>query len=87
VKESYTPKDPYFEKWKDLFLRDDKRPVSVQDLDILWSDPSGRGRRPVFSAGSRAKESLRFLQMFYEAVRNTGGDRPRRSGPAGGLST
>jgi len=71
-----------------LFLRDDKRPVSVQDLDILWSDPfRSWTATSIFRRPSTGQRISQVPANVYEAVRNTGGDRPEAVGAPGGLST
>lgn len=78
---SYMPKEPYFKEWKDLFLRNDKEPVSIRDLSVLWRDPFMS-----WTAASVFRKLLLdstvpdFLQMVYNLVLRTGGDRPEAVG-------
>lgn len=78
---SYAPTETYFTKWKAFFLRDDKPPVSVKDLDVLWSDPfmSWTATR-IFRQLPLDGAVAGFLQMMYGSVKNTGGERPEAVG-------
>ncbi len=77
----YAPTEAYFTRWKAFFLRDDKPPVSIEDLDVLWSDPfmSWTATR-IFRQLPLDGAVPKFLQMIYRSVRSTGADRPEAVG-------
>jgi len=78
---SYAPKEDYFKRWKAFFLRDETPPISINDLEVLWSDPfmSWTATR-IFRQLPLDGAVPAFLQMMYGSVKNLGGDRPEAVG-------
>jgi hypothetical protein len=78
---SYVPIEDYFKRWKAFFLRDEKQPISIKDLDVLWNDPfmSWTATR-IFRQLPLDGTTPGFLRMMYGCVKNTGGDRPEAVG-------